>query len=124
MENVSQIINWHNKRVTKTNTRPISTCSCRERNNCPMDGNCRVENVVYKCVVSATAKLKEHVCVGVTMGDWKQWHYNHTMSFRNQRYKNDKTLSTFVWELKKSTKEIPKYAWSVLKVVSGYSNIS
>ena len=38
--------------------------------------------------------------------DWKQRHYNLTMSLRNQSYKNDATLKTFLWELKKSVKEI------------------
>ena len=38
--------------------------------------------------------------------------------------KNDTALSTFLWELKKSTKETPKLTWSVLKFVPAYSNIS
>ena len=89
-----------------------------------MNGNCRVENVVYKCVVSATEKSKEHVYIGVTEDGWKQRYYNHTMSFRNQKHKNDTALSTFLWELKKSTKETPQLTWSVLKVAPAYSNIS
>ena len=46
-------------------------------------------------------------------------HYNHTMSFKNQKHKNDIALSTFLWELKISTKEAPKLTWSVLKVLPG-----
>ena len=124
MGNVSQIIKKHNKRVTKINERSIAPCNCRDKNNCPMNGNCRVENVVYKCVVSTTEESKEHVYIGVAEGDWKQRYYNHTMSFRNQKRKNDKALSTFLWKLKKSTKETTKLTWSVLKVVPAYSNIS
>ena len=45
-------------------------------------------------------------------------------TIRNQKYKNDTALSTFLLELKKSTKETPKLTRSVLKVVPGYSNIS
>ena len=97
MENVSQIIKTHNKRVTKTNERSIAPYNCREKNNCPMNGNCRVENAVYKCVVTATVKSKEYVYIGVAQGDYKQRYYNHTMSFRNQRYKKDTALSTFLW---------------------------
>ena len=48
MENVSQIIKKHNN-----------------KNNCPMNGDCRFENVVYKCVESTTEKSKEHVCISV-----------------------------------------------------------
>ena len=90
-----------------------------------MNQNCRVaENAVYKCVVSTTEKSKEHVYIGVAEGYWKQCYYNHTMSFRNQKHKNDTALLTFLWELKKSTKETLKLTWPILKVVPGYSNIS
>ena len=81
-----------------------------------MNGNSKVEKVVYKCVVSTTAKTKEHVYVGVAEGNWKQRYNNHTMLFRNQRHKNDTALSTFLWELKKSPKESPSLIWPVLKV--------
>ena len=37
--------------------------------------------------------------------------------------KNDTALSTFLWGLKKSRKEIPKLTWLVLKVFPGYLNI-
>ena len=47
---------------------------------------------------------------------WKQRYYNYTMTFRNQRDKNDTTFSTFLWELKKSPKEITNIKRSVLKV--------
>ena len=85
MENVSQIIKKHNQRVTKTNERSIAPCNCRGKNNCPMNGNCRVENIVYKCIVSAAEKSKEHVYIGVAEGDWKQRFQCHSevMSFRN-----------------------------------------
>ena len=66
-----------------------------------MNGDCRVENVVYNSVESTTEKSKEHVCIGVIESDWKQRDSNHTMSFRNQKYKNDTAFSTFLWELKK-----------------------
>ena len=70
-----------------------------------MNGRFRVENVVYKCVVSTTEKSKEHVYIGIVEGDWKQHYCYHTMSFRNQKLKNDTVLSTFLWEPKKSTKK-------------------
>ena len=106
MENVSQIIKRH-KQVTKTNEKPIAPCNYRDKNSCAMIGNCRVENVVYKCVVSATEKSKENVYIDVVEGDWKQRYYNHNMSFRNQKHGNDTALLTFLWELKKSKQKKP-----------------
>ena len=45
------------------------------KNNCPMNGNCRVENLVYKSVVSATDKSKEHVYIGVVEAALLQPHH-------------------------------------------------
>ena len=53
-ENVSQMIKGYNKRVTKTNKRSITPCNCSDKNNCPMNGSCMVENAVYKFVVCVT----------------------------------------------------------------------
>lgn len=39
------------------------------KSNCLMNGNWRVENVVFKCVASAT---KEHVYIGIAKSDWNQ----------------------------------------------------
>ena len=89
-----------------------------------MNGNCLVENVVYKCTVSATSTTKQRAYLGVAEGQWKQRYYNHTKSFRNRGYKNETSLSSFLWDIKMKTNEIPKLSWSVLKIVPGYSNIS
>lgn len=68
-----------------------------------MNGNCTVENVEYKYVVSATEK--EHVYINVAEGDWKHCYYNLTMSFINQKHKNDISLSAFLLDHKKSIKK-------------------
>ena len=54
----------------------------------------------------------------------KPLHYNHAQSFRNTRHESDTALSSYLWELKKKTIEIPKLTWSILKIVPGYLNIS
>ena len=50
MGSVRKIIKSHNKGVTKTNKRSITPCNCRDKNNCSMNWNYGVENVVKKCV--------------------------------------------------------------------------
>ena len=67
-------------------------------------------------------KVKGTCLHGVAEGDWKQSYYDHTISFRNLKHKNETALSTYLW--KKLAKETPKLKWSVLKVVPGFSNIS
>ena len=91
MENVGKI-----NESPKQTKDPIVSCNCRDKKNCPMDRNCRFENIVHKCTVSSTEKSKEYVYIGVAEGDWKQRYYNETMSLTNQRHKNDPALSTFL----------------------------
>ena len=117
MEYAGRIIKKHNKWVTWTNKRSRAPCNCKDKNNCSRNGNCGVESALYKCIVPATEKSKEHVYIRLAEGDRKQCYYSHTMSYRNQKHKNDTVLSTFLWELKKSTKETTRLTWSVLKVV-------
>lgn len=73
-----------------------------------MNGNCLTKNVIYKCPVSPrTTTTKQQAYLGLAEGEWKQQYYNHTKSFRNAKHKNDMELSSYLWELKKETIEIP-----------------
>ena len=72
-----------------------------------MNGNCLINNVIYKYTVSPTT-TKQRVYLGLAEGEWKQGYYNHTQSFRNARHKNDAAPSSYLWEFKKKTSEIPK----------------
>ena len=45
------------------------------------------------------------------------------MSFNNEGHSTDKTLSKYVWEIKKF-KIIPSLKWSIIKSAPAYSNIS
>ena len=73
-------------------------------------------NGTYKCTVSQMTTTKQR--------EWKQQYYNHTQSFRKARHKNDRAVSSYLWELQKKTSEIAKLTWPLLKTVAGYSYIS
>ena len=88
-----------------------------------MNGKCQVQNVVYKCTVSATPNFPKRVYLGVAEGDWKQRFYNHKKSIKNKSYKNDTTISSYLWDFKEKHKVFPTLTWSVVKSVPGYSNI-
>ena len=124
MENVAQIIKKHNQRVSSHKEKPIPSCNCRNKDECPMNGKCQVQNVVYKCTVSATPNFPKRVYLGVAEGDWKQRFYNNKNSIKNKSYRNDTTLSSYLWDLREKHNVFPTLTWSVVKSVPGYSNIS
>ena len=98
------------------------SCNCRKKHECPLDGKCRAENIVYKCVASVHG-YPNKVYLG-TAGDFKQRFYNHRMSFNSKGYSIDTTLSKYVWEVKRKLKTMPSLKWYIIKSVPAYSNFS
>ena len=58
MSNVSEIIKQHNKNVSNKKVKQTNPCNCRNKNECPLNGNCKVQNAIYKCTVSVTQIFK------------------------------------------------------------------
>ena len=57
-----------------------------------MEGNCQVNNVIYKCDV--TRPLLKKVYLGLAEGEWKSHFYNHKLSFKHKIYCNKISLSS------------------------------
>ena len=100
MENVAHIIRKHNQRISSRKEKPKQSCNCKNKDKYPMNGKCQVQNVVYKCTVLATRNFPKRVYLGVAEGDWKQRFYNHKKSIKNKSYRNDSTLSSYLWDLR------------------------
>lgn len=62
MNNVSQVI--------KQNSGTVSN-NKETTNECPLNGNCKVHNFVYKCNVSGTKTFKESVFLRIAEGNCK-----------------------------------------------------
>ena len=121
--NVGQAIKSHNKRVTQPNKTVIDPCNCRNKDECPLDGKCRVSNAIYKCVVSAE-NTPEKCYIGLASGEWKSRYANHKKSFNHRTYSKDTKLSQYVWSLKDKNIQSPTIRWSIIKTAPSYSNTS
>ena len=86
-----------------------------------MQGKCRAESVLYKCV-AITNNISPKTYFGTSEGDWKTRYYNHTKSFRNLKYSKETTLSGFLWDLKNKNIPVAELQWSIEKNVPAYSN--
>ena len=121
-KNIGRIIKSHNKKLSP-NTEPAQLdCNCRVKENCPLDGNCRATNIIYKCIVSFPNK-PDKVYIGLTEGQFKKRYANHKTSFSNKKYSKT-TLSAYIWDIKEKENLTPKLTWSILKKVPSYNNIS
>ena len=121
-ESMSRIIKGHNNSITRTNVNPTLPCNCRKKPECPLNGKCRAQNVIYKCVVSAINHPNK-VYIGLSEDEWKKRYYNHTKSFCNKRYERSTALSAYVWNLQ-SNNVTPTSTWSILRTVPAYTNIT
>ena len=98
MESVANVIRRHNASILnsddKAEPRP---CNCKKKQECPLDGKCREESIVYKAVVSSGGVDKKYY--GICEGDFKLRYNNHTKSFRDVDYKSSTELSKYIWSL-------------------------
>ena len=89
----------------------------------PLEGKCRTENIVYKCIVS-TSVHPDTAYLGTADGDFKKRYYNHISSFTNKTQMNKTTLAKYVWELELKQNITPTLKWYIGKSVPSYSNIA
>ena len=121
MDNMERIIDAHNKKILQKTTLAADNCNCKIPENCPLSGNCRTKNIVYKA--DLTSKHESKVYIGLCETEFKTRYNNHKSSFSLESRKNSTELSKYVWNLKE--KDIDhKINWSILKHTKSYSNAS
>ena len=114
-ENLASIIQNHNKKLLKQQPKKDEkTCNCRKPQECPVDNKCCLEGVIYQ----ANVLDKKAEYVGMTTTSFKQRYSNHKKSFKHESYKNETTLSSFIWD--KNLNPTPKVQWKILKKSSKY----
>ena len=120
---MSSFISSHNKKSLNSRTGNIKPCSWRKKDECPLNGQCLAQDIVYKCIAS-TSINPDKTCLGTAEGNFKTRYNNHTKSFRNKWYPKETTLSKYIWEIKKAYNEMPTLKWSLVKSVPLNSNTS
>ena len=121
MSNMGSIIRSHNRKLLR-DEEPDKPCNCNDKANCPLDGKCRSECIVYKATIeSETEGTKEYI--GLSEPPFKARYNNHLTSFRHSKHENNTELAKHVWSLKRNEEE-PKVRWSIADRAHGYTNES
>ena len=119
--NVGSIIKTHNEKVLKkTTTVPDnnkSTCNCQKAENCPLEGNCLQEAVVYKATVTTPTTTKAYI--GSTELTFKQRWYGHKSSMSRRQDRNKTALASYFWSCIEAG-QTPKIKWTILKKCPKY----
>lgn len=103
MSNVEKIISAHNSKTMKefhnnqlqkdrnANEKKTSTCNSRTGSDCPVEGICMAENVIYEATIFPKENIEQKkIYIAISAGNWKQRFYNHRQSFTNRSKKNTK----------------------------------
>ena len=127
MPNVKQLIDGHNKAILKNagiaqpRQDEEKKCNCRKKEECPLDGECLVNEVVYQATVK-TKDTKE-TYIGLTSNQFKARYRNHQMSFRHEKRRNETELSKHLWKLKEEGKDFT-VAWKIIAKAKPYTNLT
>ena len=74
---MQQLIKKHSNFIQNKKNNTTLSCNCRDKNECPLNGNCRTENVVYESTSLTKTNVKK-VYLGVSEGEFKKnRYYNH-----------------------------------------------
>ena len=98
-QNLGNIIKSHNKKLISSNDQIILPFNCRKKEERPLEEKCIANNIVYKCITSATG-FPNKVYLGTAQGEFKKQFHNHKSSFKNESKNNDIILAKYVWDLK------------------------
>ena len=121
--NFKKIINSHN--AAKLNPDVfVPPCNCRQKELCPLNGQCRERNVVYQATVIPTQNPAEtETYTGMTSTEFKDRFRNHNKSFNHLRYKSETTLSLHIWSLKNMNIDFDIH-WKVIDRAKPFSPVT
>ena len=106
---------------TNTNENNNRMCNCVNKEQCPLQQHCLVENVVYEATVNSNiANYEEKKNIGLCEKAFKKRFTAHKSSFNLERYRNSTSLSSEVWRLKDLNGQ-PNVTWKILRKSNAYS---
>ena len=119
--NMKAIITAHNSKVmtsssTSTQTQP-KTCNCQKKDECPMNGNCLQEAIIYQATVKTPTD--EKIYIGSTERPFKQRYYGHKSDLTHEKKRGSTALSAYYWE-QKDRGLVPNVTWKILKKCRKY----
>ena len=119
MNNISSILSTHNKNILNPR-QTFFGCNCRNKDNCPLDGECLTPNIIYRADIATDNDHKFYY--GTSETTFKHRHSNHTRDFKHVKYQHVTDLAKYIWQLKNNNFNY-SIKWSIASKVYGYTNL-
>ena len=118
MPNMEAIITGHNFKILQNKeSKNKNMCNCAEPSECPLEGKCLSESIIYRATVSTAEGEKDYI--GCSEGKFKLRFNNHTKSFTHKTYRNDTKLSQYIWSLREQDKKF-SISWEIAATAAPY----
>ena len=118
MNNISSILSTHNKDILNPKQTSLG-CSCRSKDNCPLDVELLTPNVIY--CADITTDYDHKFYYGTSETTFKHCHSNHTRDFKHVKYQHATELAVYIWQLKNNNFNY-SIKWVIASKVYGYAN--
>ena len=123
LSNMANIIKSHN---TKIQRKPHDSndetsdrkCNCRVKPDCPLNGECKSNNIVYEATVTAEDRSIRNY-IGMTEHSFKTRYADHKQSFEKKKYATKTSLSRYLWKLKEAGIK-HSIKWSIMQRARAY----
>ena len=125
--NMKSHISKHNAKILRNEVKKNDKqCRCESQaymglTECPVDGNCRIESVVYSAEISVPNK-ETKVYIGMTKNEFKTRFLQHRSALKNRVSTQSTALSEHVWKIRDSEGVEPKIVWKIKTRAHSYSN--
>ena len=119
-KNMKSIIASNNSKLLRPEENTVNgrKCNCRSPENCPLNGKCLEESLIYSSKVSSNLGTKEYI--GVTKNTFKERWDGHNFDARHIEFRHRTTLANYIWSLKE--RNIPfEQTWSIEAHARSYS---
>ena len=103
MPNFSSIIKYYNKKILSNDESKSSksSCNCRDKTSCPLNGNCLQQNVEYCGKViprNEFANKNNPHYIGLTKSSFQDSLHKRRNSFKYKNKRNVTELPNFIWD--------------------------
>ena len=125
MINVQILIKKHNNIIQNKKNKKKLSFKCHDKNVCPLNGNCRTQNIIYRCTSPTKNNVKNVYLSDSEWGFKKNWFYNHQQLMWNKNYTKSTTLTTYLWGIKStSEQQNVNLSWEIIGQADPHTNTS
>ena len=123
MKNNKRILNSPEHRDISTDNSVVNkSCNCRQKNTCPLNGNCLQSSVIYQATVKRNDINTSETYIGLTENTFKTRYRNHAASFCHTKHRNSTEISKHVWSLKDNNNIDYSISWRIISSSSSYNS--